>query len=107
MISGWKSFREFIIEDGKEYAVLNTYESLIVDHIVPIALGGEEWDLNNLQTLCAECNKAKTAMDQAAIAQLRRKEKLAEKAAKTGQRTLMSSVGVVPPGDTASEMKTR
>ena len=32
----------------------------VVDHIQAIALGGAEWDINNLQTLCIACNKHKT-----------------------------------------------
>jgi 5-methylcytosine-specific restriction endonuclease McrA len=48
----------------------------IVDHIHPIALGGEEWDINNLQTLCIACNKIKTRKDMGKIAQLRIKEQL-------------------------------
>jgi 5-methylcytosine-specific restriction endonuclease McrA len=43
------------------------------DHIVPIALGGEEFDLKNIQLLCEVCDKAKTARDAAMIAR-RRKE---------------------------------
>lgn len=49
--------------------------SFIVDHIKPIALGGDEFDINNLQTLCPECNKRKTKMDQARIASQRRVER--------------------------------
>ncbi len=49
--------------------------NLIVDHIKPIALGGEEFDLDNLQTLCLKCNKIKTAKDMKDIAKQRRKEK--------------------------------
>jgi len=49
---------------------------LIGDHIKPIALGGEEFDLDNVQTLCIPCNKVKTRHDMKAIAALRRHEKL-------------------------------
>lgn len=49
---------------------------LIGDHIVPIALGGDEWDIENIQTLCSDCNKEKTRQDAADIAQLRKKESL-------------------------------
>lgn len=49
---------------------------LIGDHIIPIALGGDEWDLNNIQTLCIKCNKIKTAQDAKDIAKQRRKEKV-------------------------------
>lgn len=36
---------------------------LDADHITPIALGGEEWDMNNIQTLCKQCHKNKTRKD--------------------------------------------
>ena len=48
---------------------------LIGDHIKPIALGGDEWDLNNIQTLCIKCNKVKTKEDMKKIAKQRRIEK--------------------------------
>ena len=32
-----------------------------VDHIVPLAAGGDEWDLNNLELSCPGCNIAKAA----------------------------------------------
>lgn len=55
-----------------------TYEyedvsKFIADHIIPISLGGAEWDLENIQTLCQVCNKIKTAGDQGEIA-IRRRE---------------------------------
>ena len=51
----------FISEfDGKEYP---ESKNLIADHIKPIARGGAMWDMNNLQTLCVDCNKVKTAED--------------------------------------------
>ena len=56
-----------------------TYPNLIADHIKPIALGGDEWDLENIQTLCYKCNKIKTAQDIKDIAKLRRLEKLQSK----------------------------
>lgn len=48
---------------------------LVVDHIVPIAIGGEQWDLNNLQLLCTKCNKEKTKADMGVIAKHRCKDK--------------------------------
>ena len=48
---------------------------LIGDHIIPISLGGEEYDLDNVQTLCIKCNKIKTAKDIKDIAKQRRIEK--------------------------------
>jgi len=38
-------------------------------------LGGDEWDINNIQTLCIDCNKIKTAQDHKDIAKQRRIEK--------------------------------
>jgi 5-methylcytosine-specific restriction endonuclease McrA len=52
---------------------------LVGDHKLPIALGGEEWDINNIQTLCKECNKVKTRADQGKIAIQRRKDKMISK----------------------------
>lgn len=57
---------------------------LIADHMVPIAVGGDQWDLGNVQTLCVECNKRKTAKDSTMIAVLRKREKHAS----VGQRRL-------------------
>lgn len=34
-----------------------------VDHIIPISEGGEPWDMDNLQPLCASCHSVKTARD--------------------------------------------
>jgi 5-methylcytosine-specific restriction endonuclease McrA len=48
---------------------------LIGDHIIPIAIGGEEYDLENVQTLCIKCNKIKTKEDIKKIALYRRQDK--------------------------------
>lgn len=45
------------------------------DHIIPIALGGEEFDLDNVQTLCYHCHKRKTKSDVFNIALKKRKLK--------------------------------
>lgn len=47
----------------------------IGDHIKPIAIGGEQWNPDNIQTLCINCNKVKTAKDAADIALARLVEK--------------------------------
>lgn len=46
--------------------------NLIADHIKPIALGGDEWNINNIQTLCLKCNKIKTSNDLKEIAKQRK-----------------------------------
>ena len=50
--------------------------AFVADHIIPIAIGGDEFDLKNVQWLCALCNKEKTKHDQATIALYRRRIKL-------------------------------
>ena len=64
---------EYMKEWGGEMDTI--VDTLIADHILAIALNGEEWDINNLQTLCVECNKIKTAEDMIKIAKLRDIEK--------------------------------
>lgn len=54
-------------------------EQLIADHIIPIALGGEEFDLDNIQTLCIECNKTKTKDDMIKIVDNRRLNRVLDK----------------------------
>jgi len=61
-------------DEYKQFTIINK-SNLIGDHIKPIALGGDEWDINNIQTLCIDCNKIKTAQDQKDIAKLRAIEK--------------------------------
>ncbi len=46
--------------------------SFVADHIIPIALGGEEFTLSNIQLLCEVCNKKKTKADMARIANVRK-----------------------------------
>ncbi len=40
-----------------------TVASECVDHIVPMARGGEQYDLDNLQGLCVPCHSTKTATE--------------------------------------------
>lgn len=58
----------FLKEWTGRNAVLFNPEGLIGDHIKPIALGGDEFDINNVQTLCPDCNKIKTKKDMGLIA---------------------------------------
>ncbi len=47
-------------EDLKEFKINDLGE---IDHILAIALGGNNWDLENLQLLCHDCHKKKTRKD--------------------------------------------
>ena len=38
-------------------------DNLVVDHIIPIKMGGSELEESNLQTLCIDCNNKKTHWD--------------------------------------------
>jgi len=58
-------FTKYSKFDGKEYP---DDSNLIADHIKPLAIGGEMWEIDNLQTLCIECNKIKTRQDRKDIA---------------------------------------
>jgi 5-methylcytosine-specific restriction endonuclease McrA len=67
-----KCGKRFIVRDiatGKEYG---RDSELIADHIIPIALNGSQWDIDNVQTLCIKCNKIKTAKDAGDIARERK-----------------------------------
>jgi len=48
---------------------------LICDHIIPIAIGGKEFDMDNVQTLCKRCDKLKTRADMKIIRRHKRLEK--------------------------------
>ena len=54
-------------------------QHLCADHIIPVALGGAEFEESNIQTLCELCHKIKTKTDMANIAKLRKTEKLVSK----------------------------
>jgi len=46
---------------------------LIADHIIPLKMNGKD-ELENMQTLCINCNKIKNAKDQSDIAKRKRDE---------------------------------
>jgi 5-methylcytosine-specific restriction endonuclease McrA len=65
---------------------------LVVDHIVPIALGGDEFDIGNLQTLCVDCNREKTKVDLRRIAEYRKNSNEKNKNAPAGRRSLGQTI---------------
>ncbi len=76
---GWGDLRLKVFKrDGHKCKKCgNIFQSheLIGDHIIPIALGGDEWDMDNIQTLCIPCDKIKTKEDQGKIAEVRAMDK--------------------------------
>jgi len=66
IIHDWSYLKSQALKRDNYKCVLcqNTKTSLEVDHIRPVALFPElQWELSNLQTLCIDCHKNKTAMD--------------------------------------------
>jgi 5-methylcytosine-specific restriction protein A len=62
MRSGWEETRrrnQVLERDGFMCVSCGAVSDLEVDHIMPRASGGTN-DLSNLQTLCADCHRAKT-----------------------------------------------
>ena len=64
-------------EKTYEGNIIPDTSKLIGDHIIPISIGGEEYDLDNVQTLCEKCNKVKTKKDFKKIA-LYRKQSISQ-----------------------------
>lgn len=66
-----------IIQEDKDLikGIFGDESQLIADHIIPISIGGEEYDLSNIQTLCIKCNKVKTKEDLKKIALYRKRHK--------------------------------
>jgi len=46
----------------------DNHHHYVLDHITPIAMGGDQWARDNLQVLCGRCNRIKTARDLGNIA---------------------------------------
>ena len=65
--TSWPDLRIQVFDrDNKTCKICNgrfDYSELEADHIIPIALGGDQWDKSNIQTLCYYCHKIKTKSD--------------------------------------------
>ena len=58
----WAETRRVVLDrDGWRCQVCGRAGRPEVDHITPIADGGDPWNRDNLQTLCRACHIAKTA----------------------------------------------
>jgi 5-methylcytosine-specific restriction endonuclease McrA len=58
-----KEVHEYTTTEGAD-----KHPPYILDHIIPIAMGGDQWARDNLQVLCKRCNRIKTAWDMGRIA---------------------------------------
>jgi 5-methylcytosine-specific restriction enzyme A len=54
-------FRCQICKERKKKALLD------IDHIIPVRMGIDPFDKNNLRTICKVCHKAKTRLDEEAL----------------------------------------
>ena len=55
--------KKIFIKYVKNGYLVHDSSKLIGDHIIPIVLGVEEFDMDNIQTLCIKCHKEKTSKD--------------------------------------------
>jgi 5-methylcytosine-specific restriction enzyme A len=65
--SAWRKLRSQVL---REYPVCNECKrapSVVADHITPVRLGGDFWDINNLQGLCERCHNSKSAKEAKAL----------------------------------------
>jgi len=65
LVTDWQHVRKVVYErdDGicMKCGKGVTRDDYHVDHIVPLAAGGDEWDLDNLELSCPTCNLSKGA----------------------------------------------
>jgi 5-methylcytosine-specific restriction enzyme A len=63
----WRKFRKWYVNENPlcvkcaERGLTVPVEE--VDHIIPIRLGGEQYDWDNLQSLCKSCHSRKSASE--------------------------------------------
>lgn len=58
----WRQVRRGVLNrDGWRCQSCGGARGLEVDHIQPLHKGGAPWDVTNLQTLCRDCHRAKSA----------------------------------------------
>lgn len=63
----WRNVRELVLQSNPmcvhcESVGLITLAEM-VDHIEPVRLGGNFWDMSNLQPLCNSCHASKSAKE--------------------------------------------
>jgi 5-methylcytosine-specific restriction enzyme A len=67
----WKFVRKHILMRDRYTCGLcgerKVKKQLDVDHIIPVTMGINPFDKDNLRALCKECHKAKTALDRGAL----------------------------------------
>ena len=65
--AAWQRLRLAVFErDGHACVRCGSAGPLECDHVVPLREGGAELDIGNAQTLCADCHRAKSALESGA-----------------------------------------
>ena len=59
----WQRVRRLVLARDRTCRECGKYGVLEVDHRIPLHLGGEAYDLANLQVLCRHCHIRKTARE--------------------------------------------
>lgn len=67
--STWRSVRQAALRRDNYRCRKCRAAAEEVDHVLPRAMGGAVYDLQNLQSLCKPCHKAKTSREALAIRQ--------------------------------------
>jgi 5-methylcytosine-specific restriction endonuclease McrA len=57
-----------VVHESNAQGDPHIHHRYVLDHIRPIAMGGDQWARDNLQVLCRRCNRIKTARDMGTIA---------------------------------------
>ena len=60
--SGWRRARLAYIKQHPTCVECDALAN-VVDHIVPVRLGGEFWESSNWQAMCTSCHNAKSAKE--------------------------------------------
>ena len=69
----WRSVRRAALDrDGWRCRTCNRAGRLEVDHVLAVVDGGPKYDVDNTQTLCRECHRAKTDKERRERGQLSR-----------------------------------
>ena len=75
-LTDWSRVRQVVyVRDGgicMKCGALVSKKNFHVDHIVPIAAGGDEWDLSNLELSCPQCNLQKGTREEKEYVVLKR-----------------------------------
>jgi 5-methylcytosine-specific restriction endonuclease McrA len=61
--TAWRKVRSQVLQTYPICCACNRAPSTVADHIAPVRLGGEFWDINNIQGLCAACHNSKSAKE--------------------------------------------